>query len=73
MKPRVRGLYLEADKIHVGEEIVFIPLGKGIITFVDHQSTLTKGKYYLIFEVNFEIGQTCVFSKLFDVDNFYFY
>lgn len=50
------------------EEIEFNPLGKGIITSIDRQKTLTSGKYNLIIEVDFEIGQSCKFSKLLDIE-----
>lgn len=57
---------LNSDQLSVDEEIEFVPLGKGKISKIDRQPTLTKGKYNLIFSVSFDIGQSCVFSKLFD-------
>jgi len=54
------------DDFSIDTEIEFIPLGKGIITFIDRQPTLTKGKYNLILEVYFDNGQSVIISKLFD-------
>jgi ADP-ribosylglycohydrolase len=54
--------YLENDKI------LFIPLGEGTITKIDRQKTLTSGKYILIIDVTFQIGQSCRFSKLLDIE-----
>lgn len=59
---------ISLDKYLENEEIFFNPLGKGIITNIDRQKTLTSGKYNLIIDVNFEIGQTCKFSKLLDIE-----
>jgi len=57
------------DDFKINEIIEFVPLGKGIINFIDRQPTLTKGKYNLIVQASFEIGQSCLFSKLFvDLD-----
>ena len=54
------------DDFSLDTEIEFIPLGKGKITFIDRQPTLTKGKYNLILEVHFDNGQSVIISKLFD-------
>ncbi|WP_323027770.1 ADP-ribosylglycohydrolase family protein [Gelidibacter japonicus] len=59
---------ISLDEYLENEEIFFNPLGKGIITNIDRQKTLTSGKYNLIIDVNFEIGQTCKFSKLLDIE-----
>lgn len=58
------------DDFNIDEAIEFIPLGKGKINFIDRQPTLTKGKYNLIIQANFDIGQSCLFSKLFGDPNF---
>lgn len=50
------------------EEIYFEPLGSGIITHIDEQDTVTKGKYNLILNVDFNLGQSCIFSKLLNLD-----
>lgn len=54
------------DDFEVNQEIEFIPLGKGKISFIDRQSTLTKGKYNLIIEATLESGQSIIVTKLFD-------
>ncbi|WP_233901197.1 ADP-ribosylglycohydrolase family protein [Tenacibaculum piscium] len=59
---------ITSDEYLENEEINFIPLGKGVIKNIDRQKTLTSGKYNLIIDVNFEIGQTCKFSKLLDIE-----
>ena len=54
------------DDFSLDTEIEFVPLGKGKITFIDRQPTLTKGKYNLILEAHFDSGQSIIVSKLFD-------
>lgn len=58
---------IASDIYTENEEIIFNPLGKGIIKHIDRQKTLTSGKYNLIIDVTFEIGQTCKFSKLLEI------
>jgi ADP-ribosylglycohydrolase len=58
------------DDYNLEELIEFVPLGKGRITFVDRQVTLTKGKYNLLLEAQFENGQSILVSKLFDDQNY---
>lgn len=61
---------ISKDNFSLDTEIEFIPLGKGKITSIDRQPTLTKGKYNLILEANFDNGQSIIVSKLFDsLDN----
>lgn len=61
---------LSKDDFSFNTEIEFIPLGRGRITSIDKQLTLTKGKYNLILEAQFDSGQSIVVSKLFDsIDN----
>lgn len=60
---------ISKDDFSINETIEFIPLGKGIVNYIERQPTLTKGKYNLIIKVNFDIGQSCLFSKLFDNPN----
>lgn len=60
---------LENDTVELDEQIYFAPLGKGKITFIDRQKTLTSGKYNLIVDIKFDIGQSCRFSKLRKEDN----
>jgi len=59
---------IKSDIYSENEEIFFNPLGKGMITNIDRQKTLTSGKYNLIIDVDFEIGQTCKFSKLLEIE-----
>ncbi|MBF8962993.1 ADP-ribosylglycohydrolase family protein [Pontibacter sp. FD36] len=54
------------DDFQLEEVVSFNPLGIGTINKIDRQNTLTNGKYNLILDVEFTIGQTCVFSKVFD-------
>jgi len=57
-----------SDIYSVNEEIYFNPLGKGTIKNIKRQKTLTRGKYNLIIDIDFEIGQTCKFSKLLEIE-----
>jgi len=57
------------DYFSDGDKIFFTPLGSGNITKISRVNTLTKGKYNLILEVEFEIGQSCVFSQVFNLDS----
>lgn len=54
------------DNFHIDDIIEFIPLGKGKITFIDRQATLTKGKYNLLLEAHLDSGQSILVSKLFN-------
>jgi len=58
------------DEFNIDEQIEFIPLGKGKITFIDRQPTLTKGKYNLLVEAVLDNGQSILVSKLFDAPNY---
>lgn len=58
------------DDFNLDEQIEFIPLGKGKITFIDRQPTLTKGKYNLLLEALLDNGQSILVSKLFDDQNY---
>lgn len=57
------------DDFYLNEEVGFVPLGKGKITSIDRQSTLTKGKYNLLLEILLDSGQSILVSKLFDSPN----
>lgn len=57
------------DDFHIDEPVEFIPLGKGKITLIERQNTLTNGKYNLLLEALFENGQSILVSKLFDYEN----
>ena len=60
---------INSDDFKVQEEIYLESLGKGLITHIDKQNTITKGKYNLILSVNFDLGQSCTFSKLLNLDD----
>ena len=60
---------LSADSLEVNQDIYFKPLGKGKIVSLDRQDTLTKGKYNLIYDVIFDIGQSCRFSQIFNKES----
>ncbi|MCF8233407.1 MAG: ADP-ribosylglycohydrolase family protein [Bacteroidales bacterium] len=59
---------IDSDEYNLGDEFLFNPLGKGVVKNIDRQKTLTSGKYNLILDVEFGIGQTCRFSKLLDIE-----
>jgi ADP-ribosylglycohydrolase len=58
------------DDYYIDQAVEFIPLGRGKVTFIDRQPTLTKGKYSLLVEALFDNGQSILVSKLFDEPNF---
>ena len=58
------------DDYYLDQTIDFIPIGKGKITFIDRQPTITKGKYNLLLEAIFDNGQSILVSKLFEDLNF---
>jgi ADP-ribosylglycohydrolase len=58
------------DDFNLDEEVEFDPLGKGKITFIDRQPTLTKGKYNLLLEALLDSGQSILVSKIFDDPNY---
>ena len=51
------------------DKVYFDPLGNGVITKIDKQDAITKGKFNIILSVEFELGQSCVFSKLLSNDD----
>ena len=55
---------INSDSYKQGDKVYFNPLGNGFITRVDKQEAITKGKFNIILSVDFEIGQSCIFSKL---------
>lgn len=58
------------DDYNLDEQIEFIPLGIGRITFIDRQAALTKGKYNLLLYALLDNGQSILVSKLFDDKNY---
>jgi ADP-ribosylglycohydrolase len=59
---------IENDNFEIEDKVFLETLGKGKIKAVERQKTLTKGKYNLIFDVQFEVGQFCRFSKLLSIE-----
>jgi ADP-ribosylglycohydrolase len=55
---------IEKDNFELDETIFFTPLGKGKVVHIDRQDTLTKGKYNLIIDVEFDLGQSCRFAQI---------
>jgi ADP-ribosylglycohydrolase len=58
---------IDSDIYSENEDIFFNPLGKGTVKKIDRQKTLASGKYNLIIDVVFEIGQSCKFSKILEI------
>lgn len=61
-------LNLDHDNLEINQGVFLETLGKGKIKFIDRQKTLTKGKYNLIIDVEFEIGQFCRFAKILSLE-----
>jgi ADP-ribosylglycohydrolase len=55
---------IEEDNYELNETVYFNPLGKGKVVHIDKQDTLTKGKYNLIIDVEFDLGQSCRFAQI---------
>ena len=55
---------IKKDVFEINQNVFIETLGTGIIKTIDRQTTLTKGKFNLIIDVEFEIGQFCRFAKL---------
>ena len=64
---------LNTDNLNVDDSFSFKPFGLGKVVNIERQPVLTKGKYALIVDIDFEIGQTCRFSKVCEgsVENIY--
>lgn len=56
---------IKVDDFAIDNRVSFVPLGNGTVTSVQHQPTLTKGKYNLILDVTFDVGQTVRIAHLF--------
>lgn len=54
------------DNFEIDEIIEFVPLGIGKVISIDRQATLTKGKYNLLINAQFENGQSILVSKIFN-------
>ncbi|NEV94194.1 ADP-ribosylglycohydrolase family protein [Psychroflexus sp. YR1-1] len=59
---------IESDRLQNDEKVYLETLGLGTVKEIERQKTLTKGKYSLILDVQFEIGQFCRFSKLLSIE-----
>lgn len=64
--------FFDSKNIEVGGTLKLPTLGEGKIVKVDKQDALTKGKYNLIYDVEFAIGQSCRFHKLMNKTGFDF-
>jgi len=60
---------INSDNYKQEDKIYFEPLGNGLITKINKQDAITKGKFNIILSVEFELGQSCVFSKLLSYNN----
>lgn len=59
---------IDRDIFEANQNVFLRTLGEGKIKSIDRQKTLTKGKYNLILDVEFEIGQFCRFAKLLSIE-----
>lgn len=60
---------IDNDNYNIDDKVYLETLGEGKIKSIDRQKTKTKGKYNLILDVEFEVGQFCRFAKLFSIEN----
>ncbi len=51
------------DSFEIGDEVFVETLGKGKIKSINKQITIGEDRYNLIFDVQFEVGQSCRFLK----------
>jgi len=59
---------IESDSFQPNDKVYLETLAVGTIKGIDRQKTLTKGKYNLILDVDFEVGQFCRFAKLLSIE-----
>ncbi|WP_196892152.1 ADP-ribosylglycohydrolase family protein [Aureivirga marina] len=59
---------IQKDDLYINQKVYLDTLGEGIVTYIDRQDTLTKGKYNLIINVDFKIGQSGKFTKILNKD-----
>ena len=59
---------IENDSYEIKDKVYLETLGEGTIKAIDRQKTLTRGKYNLILDVEFEVGQFCRFAKLLSIE-----
>lgn len=59
---------IESDSFQPNDKVYLQTLSIGTIKGIDRQKTLTKGKYNLILDVDFEVGQFCRFAKLLSIE-----
>lgn len=62
-KERINDFFTQ-NELKVGNEVTYHPLGPGTIKNITRKDTISKGKYNLIVDVEFKIGQSCRFHKL---------
>lgn len=59
---------IDKDIFEINQSVFLGTIGEGKIKSIDRQKTLTKGKYNLILDIEFEIGQFCRFAKLLSIE-----
>ncbi len=59
---------IDKDIFEINQRVFLGTLGEGKIKSIDRQKTLTKGKYNLILDVEFDVGQFCRFAKLLSIE-----
>lgn len=59
---------IENDSFNIEDKVYLDTLGEGIIKAIDRQKTLTRGKYNLILDIDFNVGQFCRFAKLLSIE-----
>lgn len=59
---------INQDIFEINQDVFLKTLGSGKIKSIERQKTLTKGRYNLILDVEFEIGQFCRFAKLLNIE-----
>lgn len=58
---------INKDVFEINQKVFIETLGTGVIKAIDRQTTLTKGKFNLIIDIEFDIGQFCRFAKLLNI------
>lgn len=58
----------DRDIFEKNQRVFLSTLGEGKIKSIDRQKSLTKGKYNLILDVEFDVGQSCRFAKLLKIE-----
>ncbi|MCX7545351.1 ADP-ribosylglycohydrolase family protein [Marinicella gelatinilytica] len=59
---------VNSDIFEINDRVFLNTLGNGKVNSIDIQKPITKGKYNLILDVEFDIGQSCRFAKLLNLE-----